>query len=193
MIHAIRRRCVLAGLVGLLALPLPATTVAWQLSASDALPRATRTKQDPEEHKQTALAAYIASTYQKPFDYAHAIVRTTFGIAKQYSLPHNLLLAMMEKESAFNVEARNASGATGLMQVMPNLHRNRLEAGETVHSLKKPETNIRVAADILHDYLTQEGSLERALRKYSGNSSGYAQRVNKNWRRLEAVERTPAG
>jgi soluble lytic murein transglycosylase-like protein len=134
------------------------------------------------------LAAYIASTYRKPFDYARHIVDLTYEVAQKRSLPVSLLLAMMAKESAFDASVRSPQGALGLLQVIPRYHRDRLTSGETDASLKHPPTNIRVGADILSELLEEEGSLDAALLRYSGNSRGYARRVHAYWRKLQAVE-----
>ena len=189
--HIVRRRAVLAVAAGLLALPLQAPTglghnrpgLEARVQLNESSVRASQEKQ-----KQALLAAYIASTYRKPYEYAQSIVRVTFEVARQYSLPPSLLLAIMANESSFEHGAVSDYGATGLMQVVPRLHLERLEVGETEQSFRNPRTNIRVGADILNEYVTREGDLDRALVRYSGNASTYAKRIQAYWRKLDAVE-----
>lgn len=187
--HAQRRPWLaLMAVAGLLALPSQAPTSSTRPRAAASTLEVRPTAAETEKHKQALLAAYIASTYRKPFKYAQAIVRTTFDVAKQYSLPPSLLLAIMAKESSFEHSAISTYGATGLMQVVPRFHRGRLTSGESEHSFQNPKTNIRVGADILNEYVLQEGSLDRALVKYSGNAATYVPRVKAYWRKLDAVE-----
>lgn len=188
--HTVRRRFVLAVAAGLLALPLQAPNLSVQSATtlSAALQQRQEARVEAEKHKQALLAAYIASTYRKPFQYAQTVVRVTFEVAKQYSLPPSLLLAIMAKESSFEHRVVSSYGATGLMQVVPRFHLERLENGETAQSLQNPTTNIRVGADILSEYVSTEGSLDKALLKYSGNATAYARRVQAYWRKLDAVE-----
>jgi soluble lytic murein transglycosylase-like protein len=94
----------------------------------------------------------------------------------------------MAKESAFDLNAVSKYGALGLMQVVPRFHLDKLKSGEDVSSLREPGPNIRVAAEVLTGYLAKEGSLDRALIKYSGNSPNYPARVRRYWEKLKAIE-----
>ena len=194
MIFHLRRPFALAAAVALLALPLgsastqplPVTTVALptKITAPAAL-----TVEAPVPN-QKALARYIASRYDKPLAYAGDIVRTTFEEARRYALPPGLLLGIMEKESGFDTRVISSYGAMGLMQVVPRFHMARLKKNETESSFRNPRTNIRVAANILAEYLVAHRNLDMALRKYSGKSRGYTRQVLANWHQFEKVGHT---
>lgn len=145
-------------------------------------------KADPVWPKEDVLAAYISSTYGRPFQYSRRIVSVTFDIARTSALPPSLLLAIMAKESFFDATAVSPYGARGLMQVVPRFHLDKLKPHETEDSLHEPTTNVRIAAQILSRYLKDEGDVDRALARYSGNAPGYSTRVQAYWRRLAAVE-----
>lgn len=185
LVQHIRRRSKLAALILCASVLCQSTAFSSNFSESGSQTPQTM----PEGSGNAALIGYIAATYRKSVDYVRHIVGTTYSIAKQYSLPPNLLLAMMAKESAFEASAKNNYGATGLMQVVPRFHLDKLQRGESVASFTDPHTNIRVAANILSDYVRETGNLEMGLRKYSGNSGGYSQKVRYFWQKLEAVDR----
>jgi soluble lytic murein transglycosylase-like protein len=189
----LRQPFALAAAVALLALPLApfSSQTATAAGPSVVPPKSIATAVAPAPN-QTALAEYIASRYRKPMPYAAGIVRTTFEEAKRYALPPGLLLGMMEKESGFNATAQSSYGATGLMQVVPRFHMERLKKTETESSFKNPRTNIRVAAHILAEYIAAHKDLDKALKKYSGSSRGYSRQVRSNWKQFEQMGRTSA-
>jgi soluble lytic murein transglycosylase-like protein len=79
---------------------------------------------------------------------------------------------MMQKESSLRPKVQSHYGAQGLMQVVPRWHYDKLQPSE---SLFDPEVNIRVGAEVIQEYLEQaDGSLIKALKKYSGNARNYA-------------------
>lgn len=191
MIFHIRRPLALAAAVALLALPLgsasiqPLTVTTVALHAN-VTPPAPLVAEAPVPN-QKALARYIATRYDKPLAYAGEIVRTTFEEARRYALPPGLLLGIMEKESGFDASVISSYGAMGLMQVVPRFHMARLKKNETASSFRNPRTNIRVAANILAEYLVVHKDLDKALQKYSGASRGYTRQVRSNWHQFEKV------
>jgi len=80
-------------------------------------------------------------------------------------------------ESSFRYNAVSRVGALGLMQVRPDLWKKPYETvvkSET--DFYNPIKNIIVGSRILHDYyLTSNGNLSVALRKYSGGSKRHQQ------------------
>src|SRR3546814_14131457 len=83
----------------------------------------------------------------------------------------------MQKESSLRPKVQNRYGAQGLMQVVRRWHREKLHPSE---SLFDPAVNIRVATDILEEYLASaNGSLTKALVKYSGNARAYSKKILK--------------
>lgn len=139
-----------------------------------------------EELKKQAQAAYLAAKFKKQ----EAAVRKYVDLAwaeasKRDWLAPELLIAIMQKESALRPKIQNRYGAQGLMQVVRRWHHDKLQPSE---SLFDPEVNIRVGADVLEEYLAlADGNLDTALRKYSGNARGYANTIRKESRALARV------
>jgi soluble lytic murein transglycosylase-like protein len=98
-----------------------------------------------------------------------------------------LVLAVIDVESAFDPFAVSYAGAVGLMQVMPFWPN---ELGLSTRDLIDIELNIRMGTSILAYYLDRErGDYRRALGRYNG-SLGKRQypdlvlsRLNSRWRR----------
>ncbi len=98
-----------------------------------------------------------------------------------------LVLAVIDVESAFDPFAVSYAGAVGLMQVMPFWP---TELGLSKKDLIDVELNIRMGSAILAYYLERErGDYRRALGRYNG-SVGRREypdlvlgRLNSRWRR----------
>ncbi len=98
-------------------------------------------------------------------------------------LQPELVLAVIQTESAFNQFAISRVGAQGLMQVMP-FWKN--EIGREDDNLTQVTTNLRYGCTILSYYLDKEkGNLTRALARYNGSlgKTWYPERVMMNWER----------
>ncbi len=91
--------------------------------------------------------------------------------AKRNQLFPELVLAVIQTESAFDRFAVSSAGAQGLMQVMP-FWKN--EIGRPKDNLTLIETNLRYGCKILSYYLKKEkGNLTRALARYNGSLGKY--------------------
>ena len=103
--------------------------------------------------------------------------------AKRAGLDPQLVLGMIEVESAFRKYAVSRAGARGYMQVMPFWSEL---IGTAEHNLFHLRTNLRYGCIILRHYLDIErGNLARALARYNGSlgkKSGYAAKVTDAWR-----------
>jgi soluble lytic murein transglycosylase-like protein len=105
------------------------------------------------------------------------LLRTVHAAARANALPPELVLAVIEVESAFDAKAISSAGALGLMQVMPFWTR---ELGRDDDNLLDPRINIRYGCTILAHYLHQEsGDWRRALNRYNGrlHNNGYGDKV----------------
>jgi soluble lytic murein transglycosylase-like protein len=98
-----------------------------------------------------------------------------------------LVLAVIDVESAFDPFAVSSAGAVGLMQVMPFWPS---ELGLSTRDLIDVELNIRMGVSILAYYLARErGDYVRALGRYNGSlgKRWYPDlvlgRLNSRWRR----------
>lgn len=99
-------------------------------------------------------------------------------------LDADLVLAVMQVESAFDRFAISRVGAQGLMQVMPFW---RHEIGRPQDNLTDVETNIRYGTTILAHYLdVSRGDLVDALARYNGSRGRlkYPELVISAWRRV---------
>lgn len=136
-----------------------------------------------EEAGKEAQAKYLAKKFkQHPTSIRKYIDLAWAEAEKREGIEPELLIAIMQKESAFRAKVQNRYGAQGLMQVVRRWHREKLSPSE---SLFDPEVNIRVGADILEEYIELAGgSLTKALVKYSGNARSYSSKVLKESRKL---------
>lgn len=128
--------------------------------------------------EQKTIVRYLTEKYDKSEQLVQAIVLSAYNQADEKGLSPLLILAIIEKESSLRPQVVNSYGAVGLMQVVPRWHPEKLESDDHVTELQQPETNIRVGATILSQYLkSKNGDLQAALKKYSGNAKGYAEKV----------------
>lgn len=105
--------------------------------------------------------------------------------SKRVNLAPELVLALIEVESAFDEFAISVSGARGLMQIMPFWLE---EIGLSDKNLFKIRTNVRMGCTILRYYLDMEsGNLTRALARYNGSLGKFKypnkvmKALNKRW------------
>jgi soluble lytic murein transglycosylase-like protein len=79
------------------------------------------------------------------------------------------------------------------MQIIPRFHRDKLEELGGDEAVLDPETNIRVGARILQEYVYRTGTLEAGLQFYNGamsdESAQYAQKILAERSRIDAVLR----
>ena len=101
--------------------------------------------------------------------------------ASELNLPPELVLSVIEVESAFDRYAVSRVGAQGLMQVMPFW---KDEIGRGDDNLTHTATNLRYGCHILRFYLDREDqNLNRALAAYNGSSGSlrYPNKVRAAW------------
>jgi soluble lytic murein transglycosylase-like protein len=98
--------------------------------------------------------------------------------AKRAGLSPELVLAIIDVESAFNPYAISSAGAQGLMQVMPFWLK---EIGRPGDNLFHIQTNLRFGCTILKFYLDRErNNLQAALKRYNGTKKPhYGQKVDR--------------
>ena len=124
------------------------------------------------------LGVYVVETeprwYERlryPLRYEEIIV----GHAENYRLEPQLLAAVIYQESKFDADARSASGAVGLMQLLP-------ETGQGIadrtggdewkpEDLLNPELNIRYGSWYLRHLLDKYGDEELALAAYNAGQT----------------------
>ena len=123
------------------------------------------------------LERYIPDT-----DARLALLESVHFYARQSELPPELVLAVIQVESAFDRFAVSRVGAQGLMQVMPFW---KDEIGRPEDNLTDIHTNLSYGCRILEFYLQQEkGRLATALARYNGSTGSrvYTDKVEAAWR-----------
>lgn len=110
-----------------------------------------------------------------------SILQKIHHAAIQANLEPELVLAVIQIESAFNPYAVSRVGAQGMMQVMPFWKK---EIGRTDDNLIHLETNLQYGCTILKHYLDREkGHYANALARYNGSygSYKYSRKVMSAW------------
>ena len=105
------------------------------------------------------------------------ILKRAHQEATRANLPPEMVLAVIDIESAFNAYAVSSAGAQGLMQVMPFWLD---EIGQPGDRLIEIDTNLRMGCTILKYYYDMEkGDWSRALARYNGSlgSRKYPEKV----------------
>jgi soluble lytic murein transglycosylase len=136
----------------------------------------------------TAAAAAFAYVHErKPAPYARLLYPLVYepiivGHARNYGLQPELLAAVIYQESRFKADAKSASGAIGLMQLLPRTAQGiALRTGGSrfrVADLYTPELNVRYGSWYLRHLLDKYDDEEFALAAYNAG-----QRHVDRWRR----------
>lgn len=161
------------------------------MKPADASANPARAVAHPEQQRVTS---WIAKRYRVATDAATMLVGATYATARETHLDPLLILAVIAIESRFNPFAESPVGAKGLMQVMPNVHRERFQPMGGVQAALNPVANIKVGSSILKDYVKRTGSVESALKMYVGagdaeTDSGYGSKVISEYNKLKEVAR----
>ncbi|MBX9903878.1 MAG: lytic transglycosylase domain-containing protein [Burkholderiales bacterium] len=137
-----------------------------------------------DEHEARAWLAAMSSRLAKRIPDRVAreeLLVTVHYEAKRAGLDPQLVLGLIQVESAFRKYAVSSAGARGYMQVMPFWARL---IGTTDHNLFHLRTNLRYGCTILRHYLDIEnGNLFRALGRYNGSlgKAEYPNMVLRAW------------
>jgi soluble lytic murein transglycosylase len=106
-----------------------------------------------------------------PLRYEELVV----GHAANYQLEPQLVAAVIYQESKFDADAESASGAVGLMQLLPSTGQGIADrtGGEewTPADLHSPELNVRYGCWYLRHLLQKYGSEELALAAYNAGQA----------------------
>lgn len=113
---------------------------------------------------------YIAKRYLVSPVAVEPLIASAQAAGRSVGVDPLLLVAVMAIESRFNPFAESPMGAQGLMQVIPKWHPDKVDVKSDKGAMFDPETNIRVGAMVLKEYIARTGSVERALQQYNGSS-----------------------
>lgn len=124
------------------------------------------------------LTRWVKEPKQRAF-----LLKTLMRESMRAELDPQLVLAVIEVESAFRTAAVSSAKAQGLMQVMP-FWKN--EIGRPDDDLQDVATNLRYGCTILRHYLNlEDNNHRRALARYNGSigKNWYANLVLRAWQR----------
>lgn len=143
-------------------------------------------------NEQSIVSNYLSNRYKIATERTHEFVQLAFETGKELGLDPWLILAIMSVESSLNPKAVSNVGAQGLMQVHTRVHADKFAAHGGVARAFDPQTNIRVGAGILREYIGRHGGVKAALKAYVGaallpEDSGYSAKVMNERERLAAV------
>jgi soluble lytic murein transglycosylase-like protein len=138
-----------------------------------------------------ALSRDIARRFHLAEGAAVGITRAAFTAAQARGIDPTLVLAIAAVESKFKPGAVNsATGAKGLMQIMPRWHMDKIQGIGGESSLMLIAPNIAVGAAIMAEYLdAEDGDVQDALSHYLGTAGAdrYVRRVNVEMAHLTRV------
>jgi len=125
------------------------------------------------------VKGYIAKRYQVSAVALEPLLAAAQQTGRSVGVDPLLLVAVMAIESRFNPFAESPMGAQGLMQVIPKWHPDKVDVKSDKGAMFNPDTNIRVGALVLKEYIQSTGSIERALQQYNGSSDPATPYANK--------------
>lgn len=134
------------------------------------------------------LVNFIVRAHKVDLATAQEIVAHAQLVATEERLPLSLILAVIARESSFNPVAVN-NRDVGLMQVNLYWHSDRIEEVGGPEAMLVPNTNIRVGARILKEYIAASGNFYGALRRYNGldKNNSYPEEVLSFMRTFQSV------
>ncbi|HOW44993.1 MAG TPA: lytic transglycosylase domain-containing protein [Candidatus Aminicenantes bacterium] len=134
-----------------------------------------------EREENLDLLEFKNATFRKKFPEFSRIVEVAFRKARRYGFHPNLVLSVIQVESAFNPLAVSAAGAYGLMQVRYSVWRDALAIDKA--RIFDVDYNIDLGLRILRQYCDASGgNVRRALFLYNNgylyNNTRYLARVS---------------
>lgn len=136
---------------------------------------------EPRDPSQAVLVKYLSRRFLVAGEATERMVGAAYRAAREVGLDPLLVLAVISVESRFNPIAESVMGARGLMQIIPKYHQAKLAKVGGDAALWDPESNIRVGALILQEYVYRTGTLEAGLQYYNGafwdGNAHYANKV----------------
>lgn len=150
-----------------------------------------------EAPTETAVEEIVEDVLYYDVPLSQELQNHIFAECEKYSISPALVIAMIERESAYNGQAVCPDGSSvGLMQIQERWHRDRMERlGCT--DLYDEKQNITVGIDYLHELFLMDSDVYWVLMAYnggfsyankrmeSGNYSNYAIEVTKRAYELE--------
>lgn len=134
-----------------------------------------------KRYAQVDFLEYQNAIFQKKFPDFSEIVKITYDRSKAFGFHPNLVLAVMQVESAFNPLAMSTAGACGLMQIHYAVWKDELKIDKD--RIFEIAYNIELGLHILKQYFDLSGGdMKRALFLYNNgykyNNTGYVAKVS---------------
>lgn len=140
---------------------------------------------------------FVSRRYRVAPEALVPIFEAAQAVGRERRLDPLLIIAIIGIESRFNPFAESASGAKGLMQVIPGYHLDKIPQGAGLQPFLDPVTNIQVGVHVLEEAIRWRGSLTAGLQHYGGApddpDTGYANKVLAEKERLEQAARRSSG
>lgn len=139
-----------------------------------------------------SLSSHIASKFRIDPAVSEKVVHTSLEVGKNLRIPPTLILAIIAVESSFKPSAKNGN-ATGLMQIIPYWHKEKVTAIGGPKELFKVEKNIATGTQILRELIDRsKGNLFNAIYRYNASptADAYAKKVLREQSRFEQVLQT---
>lgn len=119
---------------------------------------------------------------------ARNIAESVYFNSKKYNIPPNFVLTIIYTESRFDPNAVGKSEDTGLMQIVPRYHKDRLKRfNVALHELTQINSNIQIGCDILAEAKKGRPNTDKTLWyiafKYNG-SKRYANVIMHRYNKL---------
>ena len=129
--------------------------------------------------------------HKVPIDTALKIEKSVRVWSDHFGIDENLVLAVIKTESTFRKNAIGTKNDSGLMQVVPKWHPEKIATAKDVigdANLLNIQTNIFIGTWVLSDCLYKHGNETKALLCYNGSlgkRTDYAKKVLKFKRKIE--------
>jgi soluble lytic murein transglycosylase-like protein len=134
-----------------------------------------------KKYARVDFLEYQNAIFQKKFPDFAKIIDITYNRSKVFGFRPNLILSVMQVESAFNPLALSAAGAYGLMQIHYTVWKDELKIDKS--RIFNIAYNIELGLKILKQYYDLSGgNIKRALFLYNNgykyNNTAYFAKVN---------------
>lgn len=134
-----------------------------------------------KKYARVNFLEYQNAFFKRQFPDISKIIAVTYKKSQHFGFKPNLILAVMQVESAFNPLALSAAGAYGLMQIRYAVWKDELKIDKS--RIFNIDYNIELGLQILKQYYDLSGgNIKRALFLYNNgykyNNTGYFAKVN---------------
>lgn len=113
-------------------------------------------------------------TWVYPEKYHNIVVK----YSEEYSVPEELVFAVIKVESDFDPKAHSSAGAMGLMQMLPSTYTwlaSKLSEEAREELLYDPETNIKYCTYYLSYLYSRFGTWEKAIIAYNWGEGNFSE------------------